>query len=497
MTPEKKRWIIVGLLCLLPFLGWWTYGLFDVDEGFYGAVTAEMNRRGGWITPLYNGSPWYEKPILLYWAAKPMIALFGPNFGPRLPSILSSMGTCWLVAWYGRKRFGTAAGQIAPLLLATSLIFVATGRMMLVDPLLILALSGSQIFFWESLVGNPRWRLLSAGLLGAAVLAKGPVSCVFFALTATWTFYREPELRPKFKGYWFTGTLVFSAVVATWYLPAYLVDRDVFVQKFIIEQNIQRFRGGDEAHAVPMPAGLIYFFVVLLVGMAPWSFFVWKAWPKKAFDEARNVDPLSFLRYCAAWASVVFLFFTISGTKLPHYILPCLPPLALLLSHFFAIRWQGFPKKRLIIVGVGSSAMCLFANAGFYGYYQSFHAEVHQIAWFIKDKPPHDVALFRLSKQEGGNSEKLPSPRIFGIQAGLNETTHPSLLLYLDRDVVDTDKVDALVTAPHPIWIITRAGRFGTQDVAQLAEAGLELDPIQTPFPQVYYRLYELAVRKK
>ena len=66
-------------------------GLFDVDEGFYGAVAAEMNRRHEWITPFFNGHPWFEKPILLYWLAKPCMMLLGPDFGPRLPSVLCTV----------------------------------------------------------------------------------------------------------------------------------------------------------------------------------------------------------------------------------------------------------------------------------------------------------------------------------------------------------------------------------------------------------------------
>src|SRR5262249_44035004 len=76
-VSARVRWVLVWVFACLPLLGWWLTGLFDLDEGFYAAVTAEMNRRGEWITPYYNGQPWFEKPILLYWAAKPCVALFG------------------------------------------------------------------------------------------------------------------------------------------------------------------------------------------------------------------------------------------------------------------------------------------------------------------------------------------------------------------------------------------------------------------------------------
>ena len=69
-----SSWALVWLLAVLPFLGFWMYGLFDIDEGFYGAVVAEMNRRHEWLTPYYNGHPWFEKPILLYWVSKPLVS---------------------------------------------------------------------------------------------------------------------------------------------------------------------------------------------------------------------------------------------------------------------------------------------------------------------------------------------------------------------------------------------------------------------------------------
>ncbi len=167
----------------MPLLGWWATGLFDLDEGFYAAVVAEMNRRGEWVTPYYNGRPWFEKPILLYWLAKPTVAWFGEAVGPRLPSVLCTLGTYAVVAWFclrrgDDKRVPTA--QLAVLILASSLLVLALGRMMMTDAPLMLALTGAFLTFWESLVGDRRWRLVTAALLGVGVLAKGPVACLLF-----------------------------------------------------------------------------------------------------------------------------------------------------------------------------------------------------------------------------------------------------------------------------------------------------------------------------
>ena len=230
----SKRHLTNLALCLavVPLLGWWLTGLFDIDEGFYAAVVAEMNRRGEWITPFYNGQPWFEKPILAYWLAKPMLAIFGDMIGPRLPSVLSAIGCYLLVAWYARRRISEGAAAWSVAILGTSLLFIAVGRMMMTDMPLVLAFSAAMLTFWESLVGNPRWRLLTAGLLGIAVLAKGPVALAFFVLIAGWTYYREPDLRPKFRGQWLLGTLILVAVIGSWYIPVYLANGQTFVQKF-------------------------------------------------------------------------------------------------------------------------------------------------------------------------------------------------------------------------------------------------------------------------
>ena len=114
-SPEAKNeralWALTLLLAALPLLGWWLYGLFDLDEGFYASVTGEMLRRGDWITPYFNGEPWFEKPILLYWFAAPSVALFGEAIGPRLPSIFASLGLYALVGIFLSSRLTSATAR--------------------------------------------------------------------------------------------------------------------------------------------------------------------------------------------------------------------------------------------------------------------------------------------------------------------------------------------------------------------------------------------------
>ena len=159
-------------------------GLFDIDEGFYGAVVAEMNRRGEWITPYFNGKPWFEKPILLYWLAKPCMLLLGPYFGPRLPSVLCTIALFVVSGYFVKKRYGAAAQSFTIICLGTSVLVLGLGRQMMTDAALNLAMTAGFLSFYESLVGDRRWRILTAFCLGVGVLAKGPVALILFILVA-------------------------------------------------------------------------------------------------------------------------------------------------------------------------------------------------------------------------------------------------------------------------------------------------------------------------
>jgi 4-amino-4-deoxy-L-arabinose transferase-like glycosyltransferase len=467
----RRHWTF--LVALLPLLGWWTYGLFDLDEGFYAAIAAEMNRRGEWITPFYNGKPWFEKPILIYWLLKPSIALFGDMVGPRLPSILATVGLYALCSWFAKRHLPQRSAKWVPLVLGSSLVVVGPGRMALTDPLLDLAMAGALLTFWESLVGDRRWRIVAAACLGFGVLAKGPVAGLLFLPIAGWTYWKQPDLRPAFRGGWLAGIAVFALIVASWYVPCYLQNGHIFVQDFLIDQNLKRFTGGDIAHTVPLYYGWTFYFLILLVGFAPWWFYIRPAWRQES----------SVIAYLKTWAAFIFLFFTISGAKLPHYVLPAVPPLALLVAGYLAERKE--PKRYLGWV-VGAAFV---ANAGFAVYYyglpaakvKGFHAEVHQLARYVHEHaaPSDGVAVYSLPRVKGLSNK--PGTRI-------QETSHPSLLLYLDRDVIDTKDWSKLLNEKVPVWIITRWNRV--QDAERKAAGGRlhEVDP----FPPDLYRLYKL-----
>lgn len=489
--------MILWLAALLPLLGWWTTGLFDLDEGFYGAVVSEMLRRGDWVTPYYNGAPWFEKPILLYWLTAPSVALFGQEFGARLPSVLCTLALYWLLHLQVKRVLGEAAAAWSVALLSGSLLVVGAGRMLLTDPPYVLALAAAFFAFYESLVGDKWWRIVAGLCLGIAVLGKGPVSGVLFALIFGILFGMRPELRRGYKGMWLGGLLAFAAAVCSWYVPAYLANGDLFVQKFLIEQNIGRLTGGDQAHTYRGFMGWIFYGVILLVGCFPWILkFPWV----RGISERRPSD--AFVTLCWIWFWVVLVLFTISAAKLPHYILPVLPPLAILVGAKVA-QWKSKTSDRSgPMEGFGWSVfgrVVLFAlaNVAMWDYYHGAdlqlagqrlvvpgaHAEVHRLTRWLRQQPG-EVGVFQMPRRQRDRGTGT---------ANLQETSHPSIVFVLGRPVRLSETVQDLLKEPRVEWVLTREGRIKPAIEAELAAAGYRLEPAAPEIQASYYRVYRLV----
>jgi len=483
----RNKWIVLFCLALLPMIGFWAYGLMDMDEGFYAAVSSEMLRRGEWLTPYYNGHPWFEKPILIYWATMPALKLFGGEIGMRLPSVLATMGLYGVFTWFASKRLSQRAGQWVLIILCSGLLIPGLGRMAMTDALFNFVFSCAMLAFLESLLGDKRWRILAAFLFGVSALAKGPVGCVIFAIVAIYFLISQPASRKAYWGWWLAGVLVFAVAVASWYLPAYLANPDTFVKDFLIQQNVGRFQGGDKAHTLSGPKGWFFYVPTLFLGFLPWAWWIVPAWKNK-----KN-DPI--LRYLAIWAMTVFCFFTASGAKLPHYILPAIPPLALMVAALFAERERiedmhgkplGFLRR-----GIGDGrpwlpnggllaivVMAVLLNFGLPAYYRGVfpgtpdQSEIHSFARNAAAKNEDVVyASFRMGRQ---NKKDLGTGKM-----KLQETDLPSLIFYLNRTIVKTDKVEDLTNETKPVVVFTRSNRITPQVLSEIEANGRKAELIK------------------
>jgi 4-amino-4-deoxy-L-arabinose transferase-like glycosyltransferase len=353
------RWLL-WLCVLAALIDLRAFGLTDLDEGFYASVAWEMRHSGDWRTPTFLGKPWFEKPPLLYWLMVGSMRVFGENeFALRLPSALMYALTLLLLAWWGNRRLGQGAGSWAALLFALAPLSLILARLAITDMALAFFLTVAVIALWEA--RGLGWSLIGGVALGLAFLTKGPFGLGLVGLLYLWNARMLHARGLRFR--WVLFALGIALLTALpWYVGVYLQHGAAFFNEFVVKQNLLRFAGGDTAHSV-LPliqrgdvsgvlAGvavyLLFYVVVLWLGGLSMVRGLSVLW-------AREDDPLRL--YLRRWAWLVFGLFTLSFTKLPAYIFPMFPALALLAGARIAQARLGYtPTPALPARGEGVGA---------------------------------------------------------------------------------------------------------------------------------------------
>jgi 4-amino-4-deoxy-L-arabinose transferase-like glycosyltransferase len=327
--------VLVMAACAVAFgLRLGGHGIMDLDEGLYAACAREMLHTGDLVTPRVNGTPFYEKPPLVYWAAAASMRLLGESeAAARLPSALAASITCLLAALMAGRLAGRRAAAIAGASMALSPIPLAAGRMLTTDAslCLLVALATLALFTGLTAQGSRRtFALAGAGLAcGLGVLAKGAPGVVLPGLVVG--VYSIVAVRCGLRRLSWPGlpaalgfVVIVTAVALPWHLAAWRANGDAFVQEYLVRQHLGRFRGGDTSHLAPF-----WFFVPgFLLGFLPWSPYTAAAVVSRMPEALRpRASGYALLRI---WAVCVFLMFSASGSKLVTYILPMYPPAAAL-----------------------------------------------------------------------------------------------------------------------------------------------------------------------
>lgn len=325
-------WAVVVLLVGLARLG--DVPLFDVDEGAFSEATRELLASGDWGHTTLNGEPRWDKPILTYWLQALSVRAFGlGEFALRLPSVLAAWGWAVAVALFARPRWGEAAALAAGTVVATSLGVLVIGRAATADALLNLWLALTALDLWRHLEaerGSPaaRHALWRAGLwMGLGLLTKGPVAVLVPGAAVLLFIAGEPRAVWRERLVTLLGDgrawALMLVVAVPWY--AYALDRhgQAFIDGFFIRHNLARYGGTLEGHG----GSVGYYLLVLPLLMLPWT-------PVLGLVVARvrGLWRVPLGRYLLGWAGFVLVFFSLSGTKLPHYALYGLTPLALLVG---------------------------------------------------------------------------------------------------------------------------------------------------------------------
>jgi 4-amino-4-deoxy-L-arabinose transferase-like glycosyltransferase len=355
---------VTACLCL-PNLG--AASLWDIDEGNNATCAWEMLESDNWIVPTFNNRLRVDKPALLYWLQIEGFRLFGVGeFGARLPSALAAL-TAVLVAYeLGRSMFGRATGLLAGLVLGGSPAFCTAAHFANPDALLNACTALALLCFWQAAGrGRPWWFVPMGASMGLAALAKGPVGLVLPVAVGGLFLLWQRQLRRLFDGRVLLGAVAFVLVAGPWYTMVAVETRAEFLRGFLGQHNVGRFWAPLESHGGP----IWYYAAALLLGFLPWSVFLLPT----AWYGARPEAPVqrSAVRLLGCWAAVYLVFFSLAATKLPNYILPAYPPLAILTASFLD-RWRRgviWPHAAVVnlcpagvaLVGVGTSTVVLWA----------------------------------------------------------------------------------------------------------------------------------------
>jgi 4-amino-4-deoxy-L-arabinose transferase-like glycosyltransferase len=331
----------------LPFVG--------PDEPRYAQVAREMFLRHDLITPTLGGHTWFEKPALLYWMMIASFKLFGVSeWAARLPAAASGLLTVAAVSCIGNRAERSYAaeglrgdsltlGFWSALAAATTIGLVAFSRAASFDILLTMTTTWTLAFYvlheWEE--NAKRRQVFLVGFytfIGLSLLAKGLVGIVIpFGVVFFYHLFRKrfPERRVFISLFW--GIPLALGIAATWYGPVIARHGWPFIDQFFIQHHFARYVSNKYHHSQPF----YYYLVVIPLLVLPWNAFLFDAfvrarrWPWRA--KATATIPVDdslrrLLTFALAWLVFPLLFFSFSNSKLPGYILPVLPALALIVG---------------------------------------------------------------------------------------------------------------------------------------------------------------------
>ena len=323
-------------------------GLVGPDEPRYSSIARHMAESGDWVTPVLWNEPWFEKPALLFWLGAIGQAI-GLDAYTRVPVALLSLGFLAFFFLAVRKGFGTRAAVPATCVLGTSAGWLAYSDAAVFDAPLTVFTSAALLCLlpWvENPEGGNRLRLVPFGaLLGLGVLSKGLVAPVVALVALTPVVIPQPRRAADLLS--LRSLVPFAAVCLPWYLACYRLNGSVFVEEFIVRHHLERFVSSSLEHVQPW----WFFGPVLLVFLLPWTPLLFGLRRDTLWGEPR-------LRFLTAWALGTVAFFSLSVNKLPAYVLPSIPPLAVLIG----IRWRQGPMTRLLLVAAGTLVLVPLAG---------------------------------------------------------------------------------------------------------------------------------------
>jgi 4-amino-4-deoxy-L-arabinose transferase-like glycosyltransferase len=357
--------LLAGFCAFLFFYGMGQFGLIGADEPRYAQVAREMLERHDWVTPTLGGHVWLEKPPLYYWQAMLAYSVLGvSDVAARVPAALDA--TLLVVAVYlFFRRFRRGVEVDAALITASCAGVIGYARAASMDMALAAAFGVGMLAWWGWHEGGA-WIYLALFYVCMALgmLAKGPVAPFLAAGVIVIYALATREFRVVVKTLWLPGILLFCAIALPWYFAVQMRNPQFF-REFILQHNLARFSSDLYHHRQPF----WFYLPVTALALVPWTVFVIAAfvesvrvwWAERKTVSAEPDFELQFRVFACCWLVVPVIFFSLSQSKLPGYILPAVPAGAVLLADYLrrhlAQEEESVPKWLVVLHAIVAAGM--------------------------------------------------------------------------------------------------------------------------------------------
>jgi 4-amino-4-deoxy-L-arabinose transferase-like glycosyltransferase len=340
-----KIWTAAAVIALAIHLG--GFPLLDADEGRNAEVGREMAATNDYVMPRLNGLPYLDKPVVYFAAEAAVMEVLGPTeVAARLPAYLFTIATAALLFWFARRVWGGDAPYVATIVFLAMPLTIAFARTVIFDSALMFFCTLALIAFYIAIEERKKsWSILAWAAMGLAMITKGPVTFILVLFVAIPYAFTRRALRVLFPIF---GLVVFAAVIAPWVWGVTQVVPE-FLRYVLVTETAARMATEELKRTGPP----WYFVPYLVAGALPWSLvaiFSWKSLKRRE------------LLFLALWIAIPFVFFSISQSKRPQYILPLMPAIALVVARI----WQEARTRAAAILFAVFGAILLAAPLVFH-----------------------------------------------------------------------------------------------------------------------------------
>lgn len=369
LISVRQFWWLLIAVAIIWFSNLEYRTLIKPDEGRYAEIPREMVVTGDWVTPRLNDLKYFEKPPLQYWATATAYTVFGEHqWTSRLWTGLTGFAGLLLVWFAGLRLFGREAAVYATLLLSSSMLYVMMGHINTLDMgvtlFITLGIFGLLLAQSETGLKQRNWMWLAWAGMGLAVLSKGLMGIILPGTAVFIYCMVQRDFGVLWRMHWLSGLAIFLLITAPWFYQVMHANPEFF-ERFFIYEHYTRFTTKDLGRYQPW----YYFVPILLAGALPWTVLMFDALYRTAFGgqiRRSGADkPFDSALFLLIWAVFIYVFFSISGSKLPSYLLPMFPAMALLMGKRIGemrervLFWQIVP-----VVPVALLFLVLAVNVG-------------------------------------------------------------------------------------------------------------------------------------